>query len=65
MYESGNQLFEIVHYGNRELVIKPAQVGLKIDFPQSILGLTGPDLTTNKTKKRFDNSYKFHAKVNF
>ena len=49
MYERTNASFKMIHYGNRELVVKSGPVKPILDFSQYILGLTGPDLITSKT----------------
>ena len=49
MPEGRNLSFALMQNGNRKKVAKSRVVKLIMDFPQSILGLTGPNLITNKT----------------
>ena len=58
MSESVDASFEmvVVRKGNRELVFQSAIVWSKINFSQSILGLTALDLTTDKTIYIFHNT---------
>ena len=49
MSESKDLSFEVRHIGDGELMVKSGPVRSIIDFSHSILILTGPDLTFNKT----------------
>ena len=46
MFESRDPSFEAVHNGHYELVARLVSSPVRpiIDFPQSVLGLTGPNL---------------------